>query len=328
MLLSIIVPCYNEESVLPLFYEAIRPVADQLWAERCWESEIIFVDDGSRDRTVELLRDFARRDERMKFLSFSRNFGKEAAMLAGLDYCRGDYVVIMDADLQHPPALLPKMAEIMCSGDYDCVATKRSNRSGEPPIRSWFARLFYRIINKLSDAEVVDGACDFRLMKRGVVDSIIRMREVNRFSKGIFGWVGYRIYWLPFENVERAAGETKWSFWKLFRYAIDGIINFSTAPLVISSVMGALFCLLAFLWMFIIVVRTLIWGDPVAGWPTLACILLFIGGTLHISLGIIGQYLGKAYMESKHRPHYIVRETAESHCRDFACAAEHSGNNV
>ena len=309
MLLSIIVPCYNEECVLPLFYDAIRPVADELKARFDWESEILFVDDGSRDKTVELLRDFPRRDERMKYLSFSRNFGKEAAMLAGLEYCRGDYVVIMDADLQHPPALLPQMAEQMLSGDYDCVATKRSSRSGEPPIRSWFARLFYRIINKLSDAEVVDGACDFRLMKRSVVDSIVRLREYNRFSKGIFSWVGYRTKWLEVENTRRVGGESKWSFFKLFVYALDGIVAFSTVPLAMASVLGLLFCLISFVAIVFVIVRQLLWGGSAYGWPSLVCIILLVTGIQLFCIGILGQYLSKTYLEVKKRPIYVLRES-------------------
>lgn len=309
MLLSIIVPCYNEESVLPLFYDAIRPVADQLKAEHDWETEIIYVDDGSRDKTAELMRDFSQRDARMKYLSFSRNFGKEAAMLAGLDYSRGDYIVIMDADLQHPPALIPRMADIMCSGEYDCVATKRSSRSGEPAVRSWFARLFYRIINKLSDAEVVDGACDFRLMKRSVVDSIIRMREYNRFSKGIFGWVGFKTVWMSYRNVERAAGTTKWSFWKLFLYSIDGILAFSTAPLSMVSLLGLAMCLIAVASIVFVIVRQLLFGGSAFGWPSLVCIILFVSGIQLLCLGIIGQYLAKTYTEVKARPNYVLRET-------------------
>lgn len=273
--------------------------------------EFIFVNDGSKDKTLELLRAYAAEDPRVRYISFSRNFGKEAAMYAGLKNAKGDYAAVMDADMQDPPTLLPEMYELLQGGEYDSVATRRVNRKGEPPIRSFFARCFYKIISKISDADIVDGARDFRLMKRKMVDAIIAMGEYNRFSKGIFGWVGFRTKWLPYENVERVAGETKWSFWKLFLYSMEGIVAFSTAPLVIASVMGMLFCLISLVWMVIIVAKTLFWGDPVAGFPTLACLLLLIGGSIQLSLGILGQYMAKTYLETKHRPIYIIGETSE-----------------
>lgn len=306
---SVIIPCYNEEAALPYFFPEIGHMADSMSATIGVDFEFLFVDDGSRDRTLDLLRKFAAEDKRVRYISFSRNFGKEAAMYAGLKRAKGDYVAVMDADMQDPPTLLLEMYEVLQSGEYDSVATRRVDRKGEPPIRSFFARCFYKLINKISDADIVDGARDFRLMKREMVDAIISMGEYNRFSKGIFGWVGFRTKWLPYENVERVAGETKWSFWKLFKYSIQGIVAFSTAPLIFSSLVGFLFCLAAFIWLIVIVVKTLIWGDPVAGYPTLACLLLLIGGSIQLSLGIIGQYLAKTYLETKRRPIYIIAET-------------------
>ena len=297
--ISIIVPCYNEEAALPLFY----PVAHEVLEKLPDDYELIFVNDGSKDKTLEILRDFAAKDPHVFYISFSRNFGKEAAMYAGFVNASGDYVAVMDADLQDPPALLPEMIKILDSGEYDSVATRREDRKGEPPVRSWFARKFYQIINKISDADVVDGARDFRLMKRDMVDAIVEMSEYNRFSKGIFGWVGFKTYWLPYENVERVAGESKWNFWKLFKYAIDGIINFSLVPLNLSSWMGFLMTGVSFIMLIVIVLRKLIKGDPVAGWASLICVVIFIGGLVMLSLGVMGQYLGKIYMESKRRPH-------------------------
>lgn len=308
---SVIVPCYSEEVALPHFWEEIRMTADKLSAAHGLAMEFLFVDDGSRDGTLELLRKFAAEDPRARYLSFSRNFGKEAAIYAGLQHAKGDYVAVMDADMQDPPSLLPEMYELLQSGEYDSVATRRVNRKGEPPIRSFFARCFYRLINKISDADIVDGARDYRLMKRNMVDAIVSMGEYNRFSKGIFGWVGFRTKWLPYENVERVAGETKWSFWKLFKYSLQGIIAFSTAPLAIASVLGMLLCLASLVWIAVIVVKTLIWGEAVAGFPTLACLLLLIGGSIQMSLGIMGQYLAKTYLETKRRPIYIISESSE-----------------
>lgn len=275
--------------------------------ELCFE--FIFVNDGSKDGTLNLLREFALADDRTRYISFSRNFGKEAAIYAGLQRAEGAYAAVMDADMQDPPALLLEMYEVLRTGKYESVATRRADRKGEPPVRSFFARCFYKIINTISDADIVDGARDFRLMKREMVDAIVSMGEYNRFSKGIFGWVGFRTKWLPYENVERVAGETKWSFWKLFAYSIQGIVAFSTAPLIIASIIGVLLCAAAFIGIVIIVVKTLIWGDPVAGFPTLACLLLLIGGSIQLSLGIIGQYLAKTYLETKRRPVYIIAET-------------------
>ena len=305
MLLSLIIPCYNEEQALPLFYEETSRVL----AEMDCECEMLFVNDGSRDGTLGVIKALAERDERVRYLSFSRNFGKEAAMFAGFCNAHGEVVTVMDADLQDPPSLLPKMLALLESGEYDSVATRRVSRAGEPPIRSWFARRFYKLINRISDADVVDGARDFRMMKREMVYAILSMNESNRFSKGIFGWVGFRTYWLPYENVERVAGETKWSFWKLFKYALDGIVNFSQMPLSISSWFGMGMTAVSFLMLLFIILRKLIFGDPVAGWASTACIIIFVGGIQLFCLGIMGQYVAKIYMESKHRPHYIVAET-------------------
>ena len=273
------------------------------------EYEFLFVNDGSKDATLSILKDLAERDEHVTYLSFSRNFGKEAAMYAGFTNAKGDYVAVMDADMQDPPALLPQMLALLTSGEYDSVATRRVNREGEPPIRSWFARKFYQIINRISDADIVDGARDFRLMKREMVDAIAEMGEYNRFSKGIFGWIGFRTYWLPYENVNRVAGETKWNFWKLLKYAIDGIINFSQAPLAVASWFGMGMTLLSFIAVIFIVVRKLVFGDPVTGWASTACIITFIGGVQLFCMGIMGQYIAKTYMEVKQRPHYIVAES-------------------
>lgn len=308
-LLSIIVPCYNEEAALPHFLPEVQRVAGILLEQYSLSCEFLFIDDGSRDGTLALLRSYAKKDCRVRYLSFSRNFGKESALYAGLENAKGDYAVTMDADLQDPPSLLPKMYDILQHGDYDSVATRRVTRTGEPPIRSFFARLFYKIINQISTADIVDGARDFRMMKRPMVDAIVSMKEYNRFSKGIYGWVGFSTQWLPYENIERVAGETKWSFWKLFLYSIEGITAFSTVPLAIASLMGFLSCVAAFIWMVIIIFKTMIWGEPVAGFPTLTCLLLLIGGAILLSLGIIGQYLAKTYLETKNRPIYIVKET-------------------
>lgn len=304
--ISIIVPCYNEQEALPYFSKEIIRIADQLPA---YEFQIVFVNDGSKDKTLELLKSYEKSDPRIHYISFSRNFGKEAAMYAGFRYATGDYVAVMDADMQDPPALLPDMLQIIKSGEYDSVATRRENRDGEPPIRSFFARKFYKIINKISDADVVDGARDFRLMNRKMVDAICSMGEYNRFSKGIFGWVGFRTYWLPYKNVERVAGETKWSFWKLFKYAMDGIINFSQVPLSIASWFGVIMTGISAIMFILLVAKKLFIGDPVDGWTSLICVIILIGGIQLFCLGIMGQYIAKTYMESKKRPHYIVAET-------------------
>lgn len=304
-IVSLVVPCYNEQELLPVFYQEVTRVMQGMGCGY----ELLFVNDGSKDRTLPILKELAEKDEHVIYLSFSRNFGKEAAMYAGFCNIHGDYAAVMDADLQDPPSLLPQMLEILQTGEYDSVATRRVNRSGEPPVRSFFAKKFYQIINRISDADIVDGARDFRLMRREMVDVIVSMSEYNRFSKGIFGWIGFRTYWLPYENIERAAGETKWSFGKLCKYAIDGIINFSQAPLSIASWFGMLMTCISFLILVFIVVRWLLFRDPVAGWTSTVCIIIFIGGIQLFCLGIIGQYIAKIYMESKHRPHYIVSET-------------------
>lgn len=305
-LLSVIVPCYNEEESVGLFYEELTK-NDPYFAQKDMELELLYIDDGSEDRTVEEVRKLRDRDERVHLVSFSRNFGKEAAMFAGMEHSRGDYVVIMDVDLQDPPSLLPQMMEGIEEG-YDSVATRRVSRKGEPPVRSFFARMFYRLMKKISRTEIMDGARDYRLMTRQMVNAILSMREYNRFTKGIFGWVGFRTKWLEYENVERARGETKWNFWKLFLYSLDGITAFSTVPLMIASVVGVLFCFLAFVMIIFIIVRKLVFGDPVSGWPSLVCIMLFLSGVQFFCTGILGQYLAKTYMEVKRRPIYLVKE--------------------
>ena len=308
-LISLIVPCYNEQEALPFFYEEICKVSSQLKKEYNVDFEFIFVNDGSRDQTLPMLRDLSSTDSRVKYISFSRNFGKEGAIYAGLENASGDYISMIDADLQDPPSLLLQMYELIRDGEYDCIGTRRVTRKGEPPIRSFFARCFYRIINKISNVDVVDGARDFRLMTRQMADAILSLREYNRFSKGIFGWVGFRTKWLEYENVERVAGSTKWSFWKLFIYSLDGITAFSTTPLSIASAFGMLFLFIAFILILFIIWKTLVFGEPVAGYPSTMCVMFFIGGLQLFSIGILGQYLSKAYLEVKRRPIYIVQET-------------------
>ena len=305
--ISVIVSCYNEEESLPLFYKEMERVRQKDFEGI--DFEYIFVNDGSKDKTLEEIKKLRDQDKKVRYISFSRNFGKEAAMLAGLDASTGDYVTLMDADLQDPPALLRKMYDIIKNDGYDCVGTRRVTRKGEPPIRSFFARIFYKLINKMSKVEMVDGARDYRLMTRQMVDSIISIREYNRYSKGLFSFVGFNTKWLEYENVERVAGETKWSFWKLFKYALEGITAFSTTPLVFSSVLGLIFCLVAFVMIIFIIIRTIAYGDPTSGWPSMVCIIFFVSGIQLFSLGIIGQYLSKAYLEVKHRPIYIIKET-------------------
>ena len=311
--ITVVVPCYNEEESLPIFYEEMERVRKQdfnnLENEQKIEFEYIFVDDGSKDGTLNEMKQLSQKDSKVRYISFSRNFGKEAAILAGLDASTGDLVTLMDVDLQDPPSLLKKMYDIIKKEGYDCVATRRKNRKGEPPVRSFFARMFYKIINKMSDVEMVDGARDYRLMSRKVVDSIISMREYNRYSKGLFTFVGFKTKWISYENIERVAVKTKWPFWKLFKYALEGITAFSTAPLIFSSIIGLLFCLVAFLLIILIIVRTLVFGDPTSGWPSMVCIIFFVSGVQLFSLGIIGQYMSKSYLEIKHRPIYIIRET-------------------
>lgn len=304
-MISLIVPCYNEQESLPIFYEEVTKVVGEMNTEY----ELVLVNDGSKDKTLEVMRELAAKDSHVKYHSFSRNFGKEAAMYAGFCNAKGDYVAVMDADMQDPPALLPEMMKILESGEYDSVATRRADRKGEPKIRSWFARKFYKIINKISDADIVDGARDFRLMKREMVDAIVEMGEYNRFSKGIFGWIGFKTYWLPYENIERVAGETSWNFWKLFKYAIDGIINFSQAPLTISAWFGMIMTFVGFVSLLFIIIRKIAFGDPVAGWASLVCVIIFIGGIQLFCIGIMAQYISKMYLEVKKRPHYIIAET-------------------
>ena len=303
--LSLIVPCYNEQESIADFYDRTVKVLTDLKISY----EMVFVNDGSSDNTLNILKDLSNKNDNVVYLSFSRNFGKEAAMYAGFCNAKGEHVTVIDADLQDPPELLPDMLKIIESGEYDSVATRRVNRKGEPKIRSWFARRFYKLINKVSDADIVDGARDYRLMKRDMVEAIVKMPEYNRFSKGIFGWLGYKTYWMEYENVERKKGETKWSFWKLFKYAIDGIVNFSEAPLKIASWFGIIMTVVAFFFLIFIVVRRLAFGDPVAGWASTVCVIIFIGGIQLFCLGIMGQYIAKTYSETKRRPHYIIDET-------------------
>lgn len=303
--ISIIVPCYNEEEALPLFYKEINKVSETMDEE----FEFIFVNDGSKDKTLEVIKNLSTLDKRCNYINFSRNFGKESAMYAGLELSTGDYITLMDADLQDPPSLLPKMLKLIKEEGYDSVGTRRVTRKGEPPIRSFFARMFYKIINKMSKVEMVDGARDYRLMTRQMTDAIINLKEYNRYSKGLFSFVGFNTKWLEYENVQRVAGETKWSFWKLFLYAIDGIVAFTTAPLTIAAIMGLIFCLIAFIMIIVIIVKTIAFGDPTSGWPSLACIIFLVSGVQLFALGIIGQYLSKTYLETKKRPIYIIKET-------------------
>lgn len=305
-LLSVIVPCYNEEETVADFYtEFIKNKA--FFDKKELDYEIIYIDDGSKDKTVEEIKKLHEIDEKIHMVSFSRNFGKEAAMFAGFEHAKGDYIVTMDVDLQDPPSLLPEMFGYIEEG-YDSVATRRVTRKGEPMIRSFFARRFYRLMQKISKTEIVDGARDYRLMTRQMVDAILAMREYNRFTKGIYGWVGFETKWMEFENVERQKGTTKWSFWKLLLYSLEGIMAFSTAPLAIASVIGILFCVLAFCMIIFIIVRTLVFGDPTSGWPSMICILCLVSGVQLFCMGIVGQYLSKAYMEVKRRPIYIAKE--------------------
>ena len=312
MLVSLIIPCYNEEEVLPILYEALKGVRESI-KDSGKEFEFIFVSDGSRDKTQDIIKGFAETDPDVRYVFFSRNFGKEAAMYAGMQKAKGEYVAILDADMQDPPSLIPSMIADLDTGEYDVVAARRVTRQGEPPIRSFFARCFYKLINKMIDVEIADGARDFRLMRRQVVDAILSLSERQRFSKGIFAWVGFRTKWVEHENVERAAGETKWSFWKLFRYAIDGIVAFTTAPLRLATYAGFFFAIAGFAYLIYYFIKAIIgriW-DQVAGYPSLLCFILFIGGLVLMALGIIGEYLGRTYIESKGRPIYISMEESE-----------------
>ncbi len=310
MKLSVIVPCYNEEASLPLFFAQTEPIAQGIIAE----VEYLFINDGSKDKTLEMIKKLEPKFEnsKVRYLSFSRNFGKEAALLAGLEHATGDFITVMDADLQDPPEMLPEMLHLLQTEDYDCIGTKRMDRRGEPKIRSFFAQTFYRMINRISDTEMVDGVRDFRLMTRQMVDAILEVKEYNRFSKGIFSWVGFNTKYLPYENQERVAGETSWSFWSLFRYSLEAIINFSDFPLTLASFIGFFSCAFSAIALLFIVVRTLIIGDSTSGWPSLVCIILFVGGLQLFCLGIVGKYVGKIFLETKKRPVYIVKETEKS----------------
>lgn len=313
--ISIVIPCYYEEKSLPFFYKEIDKISKQM---SYVQFEFIFVNDGSKDNKLNIIKEYSSLDSRIKYISLSRNFGKESALYAGLDNATGDYIAVMDADLQDPPQLLIEMYNILINEDCDCVATRRKDRKGEPPIRSFFAKCFYKIINKISNADIVDGARDFRLMKRNMVNAILQMKEYNRFSKGIFGWVGFNIKWLAYDNVERIAGETKWSFWKLFKYSIEGVVAFSTMPLLISSFVGLVLFIVSLIMICLIIIRTLSFGDPVAGWPSLVCIICFVSGIQLFCTGILGQYLAKTYMEVKNRPIYIIKESnVEEHNEKF-----------
>lgn len=304
--ITLIIPCYNEQEALPFFYEEVTKILSGL---SNYSYELLFINDGSDDDTLSVIKSFAAQNEAVKYLSFSRNFGKESAMYAGFCHATGDLVAIMDADMQDPPSLLPEMLEILEKEEYDCVATRRFSRKGEPPVRSFFAKQFYRLMNRISRTDIQPGARDFRLMKRPMVDAIVSMCEYNRFSKGIFGWIGFRTYWLPYENVERVAGKTKWSFFGLFRYALDGIFNFSQAPLYIASWFGLFMTMLSVVLLLFVIIRKLLFGDPVAGWASQVCIMIFIGGIQLFCMGIMGQYIAKIYLETKHRPPYIIAET-------------------
>jgi glycosyltransferase involved in cell wall biosynthesis len=302
--LSIIIPCYNEETTIPIFYdEAVKictSISDNF--------ELIFIDDGSQDKTIIILNQLANQDNRVHYISFSRNFGKEAAILAGLQSAQGDYVVIMDVDGQDPLSLIPKMLEAVVSGEFDCAGSRRVDRIGEPHIRSLFARSFYKLIKNTTEIEVVDGARDFRLMNRKYLDAFLSLTERNRFSKGIFPWIGFKIKWFEYENIERKAGRTKWSFWKLFLYSLDGIFAFSSQPLAIASVIGILFFLVAFIFICVIVIQKLVWSIPTDGWASTVCIILFCSGIQLFTIGILGQYMAKTYTEVKQRPHFIIKE--------------------
>lgn len=308
-LISVVVPCFNEEKAIPFFIEEMTKVVSDMEKEFNVNFEYIFIDDGSKDSTSKIMKELSEKMDNFRYIIFSRNFGKEAGLLAGLNASKGDYVTIMDVDLQDPPHLLKEMYSTIIEGEFDCIATRRTDRKGEPPIRSFFARMFYKLINKISDANIVDGARDYRLMTRNMVNSILSVSEYNRFSKGIFGWVGFNTKWIEYENTERVAGETKWSFWKLFLYSLDGIMAFSTMPLAISSVMGLIFCLISLLMIIVIIAKTLMFGDPVAGYPSLVCIIFLIAGIQLFCMGIQGQYLAKTYLETKKRPVYIVKES-------------------
>ena len=323
-LLSVLVPCYNEEESLPLFYDVIVKIAEKMTDLK---HEFIFINDGSKDGTLNIAKEYHRKDPRVRFVSFSRNFGKEAAIYAGLEASKGDYVVLLDADLQHPPEYIPKMYELITREGYDSVAMRRVSRAGEKKIRSFFSKSFYKVINKISNTNIEEGATDYRMMTRQMVDAVLSLQEYHRFTKGIFSWVGFETKWLEYENVERQAGETKWSFMGLIRYSLEGITAFSTVPLTLASVFGVFFCFLAFLMAIFVIVKTLIWGEPVAGFPTLICVVLFIGGIQLLTMGIQGQYIAKSYTEIKRRPVYLIKETEES-CDQACQEAEETDNET
>jgi len=307
--ISLIIPCFNEEESLAPLYSELCSVSASMGERYGLEFEFLFINDGSLDETLQTIRELAEKDSRIHYISFSRNFGKEACIYAGLQNCTGDYIAVMDADLQHPPSMLPEMYEGIVNEGYDCVAARRSSRQGEPALRSFFARGFYRMVNRISKTKLADGATDFSMMTRQVAEAVLTLPEYNRFSKGIYSWVGFRTKWLPYQNVERITGSTKWSFWKLFLYSMDGIISFSTAPLAIASVSGILLCLIAVIIICYVVIKTILYGDPVAGFPTLICAICFIGGAQLFCIGILGQYLAKTYLEVKKRPVYIIKES-------------------
>lgn len=328
-LVSVVVPCYNEQEVLPMFYDEITKTTDSMSEQYPeLEFEYVFINDGSKDKTLEILRSLADKDKRVRYISFSRNFGKESGMYAGLQNAKGDYIVVMDADLQHPPSFLPEMYSYVRDGEYDCATTRRVSRDGESKIRSWFARKFYQIMNKISQTEIVDGAQDFRFMTRQMVDAILDMSEYNRFSKGIFSWVGFNTRYIEYKNVERPAGTSSWSFWGLFKYSLEGIMAFSTAPLAISSLLGIVSCIIAFILMLITVIKTIAFGEDVAGYPTTICVIFLLSGLQLFCTGILGQYLSKTYLETKRRPIYIAKETDESYRSRKNNSAENSSSSA
>ncbi len=307
-ILSLVVPCYNEKEALPYFMEEVEKVTKEI---KDIETEVILINDGSKDETIEVIRELKKSYSCIRYLSFSRNFGKESAILAGLAASRGDWTAVMDADLQDPPSLLPEMLKAIREEGYDCVGTRRSTRTGEPPIRSFFARMFYKLINKVSSTKLVDGARDFKLLSRPAVDALLSMPEVNRFSKGLYEWIGFRTKWIEFKNVERVAGETKWSFWGLFKYSIEGIVSFTTSPLILSALLGILFMFISIVTLLFLIVRQLMYHNSVSGWTSMVCIILLLSGVQLFCLGIFGQYLAKMYTEIKRRPHYIIAERSE-----------------
>lgn len=323
--ISVVVPCYNEQEVLPLYVKTMQEVIEQMQPANI---ELIFVDDGSSDNTLKLLKEYHEKNKDFRYLSLSRNFGKESALYAGIKAAEGENVVVMDADLQDPPDYIPVMYDILQEGEYDCVSTRRGDRNGEAKIRSFLSASFYKLINKLSDVQIVEGARDFRMMNRKMTDAVLALGECNRFSKGLFGWVGFKTKWLEYHNVERAAGDTKWSIWKLFKYSMDGILSFSTVPLSLASYGGILFCAVAFIMILFLVVKNLFWHDPVAGWPAMMCVIFLIGGIQLLCIGISGQYLARAYAEIKNRPIYLLRESSDEEDTKTANNNKKQGRNL